>query len=284
MFLFHVGILVASFFMARWTIPLFLDLLNRAGLVRPNFRGESIPVAGGLVLIAVPLFWIVVSAFIELFFRESAELVWRQAALGLVLTAFGLAGLLDDTIGSREQTGLKGHLTSLFQRGTLTTGAFKALFGGAVAVGFAALTAHFGRTWNVGDLAVNALIVALSANTLNIFDLRPGRAGKVYLLFAAVIFLVGRVPETLALLFPVMGALLALLPFDLKAQVMMGDTGSNPLGASLGVFAVFALGLGGRLIYLLILAALHVLAEITSISALIERNWLLRAVDRLGRD
>lgn len=275
---------LASFLATRGLLPLILSLLARAGLVRPNFRGDSIPVAGGIILIAVPVCFIMVAATVELFFRNAASLVWRQALLCLVLLSFGLAGFIDDAIGTREQTGFKGHLASLFRRGELTTGAFKALFGGTVGLAFAVFTAHFSKSRNVPEIVLNALIVALSANVMNMFDLRPGRAAKAYLFGVAMVFLVGRVPETLAVLLPVLGALAAFMPHDLKAHVMMGDTGSNPLGASLGVFAVFALGWPGRVVFLAVLVGLQILAEFVSLSALIERSWLLRAVDKLGRD
>ena len=41
------------------------------------------------------------------------------------------AGIIDDTIGNRDVSGLKGHFKSLF-KGKLTTGGFKAIFGGFV--------------------------------------------------------------------------------------------------------------------------------------------------------
>ena len=74
---------------------------------------------------------------------------------------------------------------------------------------------------------VNALIIALTTNTLNLLDLRPGRCGKAFLLGSLLLFCIG---ETSALrqLPPVIGGVLAHLPWDMRRVVMMGDAGLIP--------------------------------------------------------
>ena len=68
-----------------------------------------------------------------------------------------------------------------------------------------------------------ALLVGLAANALNQLDTRPGRALKAYL--------VGCVSS------PVRRSATAvlLLPYDLREMAMLGDAGSNALGALLGL-------------------------------------------------
>lgn len=279
----QLSLLVFSYLTVRLTLPLFLGMLDRADLVRPNYRGDTIPVAAGIALIAVPAFWLTVALFCGLVLPWQIVEPWQGLSVIMLLFSFGLTGFMDDTIGSREQTGLKGHFRALILRGQLTTGAFKALFGGLTAMAFALAGAHFMPDTPWWMVILNALIVAFSANALNIFDLRPGRAGKVFIFIAAVIFLVGRFPEAVVLLFPAFGALVAFMPVDLGARAMMGDAGSNPLGAVLGVFAVFSFGVLGKIVYLLLLLGLHGLAEFASISALIERSAFLKFLDQWGR-
>jgi UDP-N-acetylmuramyl pentapeptide phosphotransferase/UDP-N-acetylglucosamine-1-phosphate transferase len=64
---------------------------------------------------------------------------------------------------------------------------------------------------------------------------------------------------------------------------MMGDTGSNALGLALGLTMVWGLPFTGKLLGLSILVAIHIVAEIYSISKLIEQSPVLRLLDKLGR-
>lgn len=272
----HLIAVVVSFLSVRWTLPMVLQMLTRSGLVRPNFRGQETPVAGGLVLIIVPLFWLAAGAAAGLYEQ------WQALALVMLLLAFGLLGFIDDALGTREKTGFKGHISALM-RGELTTGGFKAVSGGLVALAFAAFAGGLSGRLTIWNLVLNTLVVALSANAMNLFDLRPGRAGKAFLVVALVLIAVCWPPENAAIMLPLLAALAGFLPADLSARTMMGDTGSNPLGAALGAFAVFSLSPFARLIYLAALIFLHVLAEFASLSTLIERSRLLRAIDHWGR-
>ena len=100
-----------------------------------------------------------------------------------------------------------------------------------------------------------ALLVALSANALNQLDTRPGRALKAYLLAAAVV-------RRAASAWPS-----CLLPYDLREMGMLGDAGSNALGALLGLSSVDRLTGRGRWIAIGALAGLTVLGETRSLGA-----------------
>lgn len=82
---------------------------------------------------------------------------------------------------------------------------------------------------------------------------------------------------------PLIGTVLGYFPFDLKARCMMGDAGSNVLGMSAGILAVSQLDYYGKLIALVVLAALHIFTERHSLSAIIANSRILSLFDNLGR-
>jgi UDP-N-acetylmuramyl pentapeptide phosphotransferase/UDP-N-acetylglucosamine-1-phosphate transferase len=85
------------------------------------------------------------------------------------------------------------------------------------------------------------------------------------------------------LLIPLLGTVLCYLPVDVKARAMMGDAGSNVLGLALGMYAAAWLSLPVRIGFLLFLIAMHLYTEKYSLTAKIESNKLLKAIDQLGR-
>ncbi|MCS6860862.1 MAG: hypothetical protein NZT92_11155, partial [Abditibacteriales bacterium] len=189
-----------------------------------------------------------------------------------------------DLFGSRETSGLKGHLGKLLREGKLTTGALKALGGSA-----AALALGYGVAQRqVAEGLLNGLLIALSANTLNLLDVRPSRALKGFFLLITITLMTASTrtsqPSILPylVLLPLLVAALVYAPFDFRCQAMMGDVGSNVLGGVAGLFAAWTLPLGGKVALVLTFAALHLLTERVSLTHIIERNRVLRFLDRLG--
>ncbi len=170
---------------------------------------------------------------------------------GPAVAAVAAIGLADD-LWSGPERGFRAHL-----RGGRTTGVLKLV--GIPAVGLLATRRLSG-----------ALLVGLTANALNQLDTRPGRALKAYLAAA------------LPLDAPV-GIAVLLLPYDLREMVMLGDAGSNALGALLGLNSVERFTGRGRWVAIGALAGLTILGERTSIGAWIERTPGLAWIDRLGR-
>jgi Glycosyl transferase family 2 len=167
------------------------------------------------------------------------------------LAAVAAIGLADD-LWSGPERGFAAHLSS-----GRTTGILK--LAGIPLVGLLATRKPSG-----------ALLVGLAANALNQLDTRPGRALKAYV--AASIPLAA--PKKLTVL---------LLSYDLREMTMLGDAGSNALGALLGLKSVSRLTGRGRWIAIGALAGLTVLGERTSLGRLIERTPVLRELDALGR-
>ena len=162
-----------------------------------------------------------------------------------------LVGLADDLLSGPER-GFRAHL-----RAGMTTGTLK-----AVAIPLYGLA----RTRSVSG----ALLVALAANLLNQLDTRPGRALKAYFTLAPVV----RAPLVPAVL---------VAPYDLREMTMLGDAGSNALGAMLGLHSVERFTGRGRKLAIAALAGLNLLGETRSLGELIERTPVLSQLDRLGR-
>jgi hypothetical protein len=177
---------------------------------------------------------------------------WTTAVRGdACVAAVTVLGLLDDAFAGDER-GVRAHVSA-----GRTTGVLK-----LVGIPLAGLL----RTRSVSG----ALLVGLWANLVNQLDTRPGRALKGYLAAALPL----RAPAGLAVL---------LLPYDLTERVMLGDAGSNALGAMLGLKSVERFHGWARWAAIGTLAGLNILGERTSLGRLIERTPGLRELDALGR-
>ncbi len=80
-----------------------------------------------------------------------------------------------------------------------------------------------------------------------------------------------------------LGPVLVQLPLDLRERGMLGDTGSNAIGAVAGLWLVLTLDRTGQAIALAVMAAVTVYGEFRSIAAVIDRAPVLRHLDSLGR-
>ena len=179
---------------------------------------------------------------------------WTVALAEPAVAPVAAAGLADD-VWSGPERGFRAHL-----RSGRTTGVLK-----LVAVPAYALL----RTRSLSA----ALLVALAANALNQLDTRPGRALKAFLLASALVR-----PSRRAVACAVL-----LAPYDLREMAMLGDAGSNALGAVLGFGSVGRLTGRGRIAAIAVLAGLTVLGERRSLGELVERTPGLRELDALGR-
>jgi len=167
------------------------------------------------------------------------------------VAAIAAIGLADD-LWSGAERGFRAHL-----RAGGTTGVLKLV--GIPLVGLLATRKLSG-----------ALLVGLAANALNQLDTKPGRALKAYLAAALAVDAPFRTAVLLA-------------PYDLREMAMLGDAGSNALGALLGLSSVERFTERGRWAAIGALAGLTILGERQSLGALIERTPGLRELDAWGR-
>ncbi len=236
---------------------------------RTNHRGEAVSLAQGPAVSAGALVGVATAPGVPGSLR---------AASGIAVGGAAALGMLDDLSGATDVKGLRGHLGAL-QRGEVTTGTVKLVGLGLTGVVAGAL-ARRGRGGVIDALLAGA-VVAGSANLVNLFDLRPGRATKLFLAASAGPAL-GSSSGGAVIAGP-MGAASAMLPQDLAERSMLGDTGANALGAAWGVCMAATLRRPGLAAVVGGLAALTVASERVSFSEVIERTAVLRRLDHLGR-
>ena len=284
-YIFHAILFALGFLGTYFMIPLFKSMLVNGNVIRPNYKNEMIPVGMGIVFLPMIIINSIILGFVTLnniWFVSSSNynlnIVWLLCLALYIFSMMAMffAGALDDLIGNRNVSGLKGHFKSLF-KGELTTGGFKALFGG-----FVGLVVSVCISSSIVDIIVNTLIIALSTNLMNLFYLRPGRAIKAYLVIMIPIYitLTGYTKVFPLLILP---NVLAYFNTDLKARGMMGDTGSNVLGISIGVLMALGYGIKVRLAWLVFLILMHLITEKFSLTKIIEKNRVLKFIDNLGR-
>jgi UDP-N-acetylmuramyl pentapeptide phosphotransferase/UDP-N-acetylglucosamine-1-phosphate transferase len=253
-----------GYLVARFLLPSLFFMLNELGAVKKNWQGILIPGMAGL---AFPLIIGMVSVpMLILGLLEHTHYVFLLAIL-----LISLLGLLDDVLGNTGPKGLRGHITYSWQQKRLTTGIVKAMGTGVVSLG----VVYFLK---VGIL--EWLLVTLAVNSINLLDLRPGRAIKGTGLFLM-----------LALFFPLSdywlicitsGILIAYAPYDLHGLVMLGDTGSNVLGMITGL-VLLQVPYIIKVLLIIVLTGFHLLTEKYSFSVIIERYKLLRRIDQWGQ-
>jgi UDP-N-acetylmuramyl pentapeptide phosphotransferase/UDP-N-acetylglucosamine-1-phosphate transferase len=252
-----------------------------AGLVRTNFRGSHVCLVGGIVILAGLLAGEIGLAVAYLLHSGggAGTAFTSRDHWGLLVAALGFfgLGLLDDVAGTARSRGFRGHARTL-AGGEVSTGALKALGGAAIGL-------IVGALWEgrLGPAVLDAAILALSANFLNLLDLRPGRAAKGFVGIWVILAAVAWGSAYVVLSLPVAAAALLWLAPDLTERGMLGDVGANLLGAVLGAGAVLTFGVAGRLAVLGVLLVLTAASERWSFSRAIDATPPLRWLDQLGR-
>jgi UDP-N-acetylmuramyl pentapeptide phosphotransferase/UDP-N-acetylglucosamine-1-phosphate transferase len=260
-----------------------------AELERINHKGDTVSLAEGPGVTAGATAAAVLGA-------NSPAYAAAAAAAGLTAGAVGLYDDIADAKGEKAK-GFKGHLGAL-RRGRLSAGLIKVLGISSAGLASAALIdlangeltderrSWVRRLWNVG---VGGGVIAGTANVVNLFDLRPGRALKVVTLAAAPLSreagpdsrptAAGGANTALA----VSSAAGAAMADDLDGKTMLGDGGANALGALLGLAFIARTGMVGRHLALAGVAALIAASEKWSFTKVIAETPVLRELDELGR-
>lgn len=252
-----------------------LRALSAAGLERENYRGRRLPLPAGVVIaIAAALALVPLAALDELaalnLFSDELRLI-ALYALGVCLL-----GLLDDVLAA-EPRGWRGHGAAVL-KGGLSSGALKA----AGSLGLALFTLS-DQGLAPAQFLVAVGVLVLATNLFNLLDLRPGRSFKVFVALGVALTAIELDAGPAIALGLFLGPVLVVGVYDLRERAMLGDAGSNLLGALAGLWIVLSLDLTGQLVALGLLAAITVYGEFRSISTLVEGNPLLRRLDSLGR-
>jgi len=265
---------------AMLVVPAGVRGLLDAGLVRANYRGVRLAFPLGAVLATAALVALGPLAFLN--DRADLDLLspdlrqWMPYLLGVAFLGF-----LDDSLGRGEAAdaprGWRGHARAL-RAGSLSTGAVKAL--GALALAAYVVSGRGLESWRY---LADVVLLILATNLFNLLDLRPGRAEKGLALLGAGLCLGAWTFAPLELLGIFAGPVLVGAWFTLRERAMLGDTGSNLLGAIGGVWLLTTLAPDARLIALAAVIGLTIYGELRSISTTIDSVPPLRWLDSLGR-
>jgi phospho-N-acetylmuramoyl-pentapeptide-transferase len=243
-----LGVLLAAFLLGLVLGSPYIGLLRRFRVgqnIRPegpqtHYVKQGIPTMGGALFIGVTsLLWALVLALLPPDARD--DFIPQTIVPIGVLIAVGVLGAIDDLVNVRYGFGIRGRHKLVWQ----------------TIVGFAAalyIQRHFGVTgvyvplvgeWEIGPVIFVGLalvtIVAMS-NAVNLTDGMDGLAGGLAVFaFLSVAFIAAarEYPWLVVLSSALVGALLAYLWFNVHpAEVIMGDTGSLALGATLAAVAL----------------------------------------------
>ncbi|MBO0607767.1 hypothetical protein [Myceligenerans salitolerans] len=206
----------------------------------------------------------------------------------------GAFGVIDDVAEDADTAakGLRGHLGAL-ARGQVTTGGLKVLgiCTSALVAAAAGTPRRGGALAHLVDIGVNGALIGGTANLVNLFDLRPGRALKAATAASLAAGIVagagtpgpGATPTAGAATGALLGAVAAAAPADLGERDMLGDGGANALGAIVGAQLAFGAPRTVRLAALAGVVGLTLASEKVSFSQVIRSTPWLHRIDMLGR-
>lgn len=306
-----LGISVILAFVVEYLVMgmLISSLRDSEKAVVDNYRGTPVAYGLGSVWIIFAVGYLVYS-ILPADISTNFLLFPYRIVLPLILVALG-AGLIDDAYGTGESRGFKGHIRAI-TKGKLTTGGLKLFSVSAASFVFAWMFFGITNTFGTGGFNIIQLVyaliagagIALTGNFMNLMDLRPARASKMYGLFAvlAIALMLARtglpsfsLPADLGFSLTVLivilnivwicGPVLATFLFDAREEAMLGDAGSNAMGVFIGAFIVVHMGTNWWFLglYTALMFLLNLLSEKVSFSRLIANNKVLSTLDNLGR-
>ena len=273
----HSLTVVVSLLIAAVTVPALVRGLRQAGATRANYRGVEVAFPAGL---AIPVVALIALVPLSLLQELAGAKIFRPEVGPAVTYVVGvsLLGLLDDAFGGDPAArGWRGHARAL-GHGAPSTGAIKAVG----ALGLALFTLS-GQGLGDGEYLLAAAVLVVATNLFNLLDLRPGRSAKALVLLGLGLSIGGLTVDPLWTVGIFVGPILVLLPLDLREIGMLGDTGSNTIGAVAGIWLVLTLSTTAQAIALALMLAITVFGEFRSIAAVIDRTPGLRWLDSLGR-
>ncbi len=283
-----VGLLAGM--VAGWVaLAVIRPALAAPVFIRRNYRNHELPTGAGVAVAAAVLAVEAAKALGgSLGVGDTPVLTSARTLTMMAVVGFTLLGLADDLGAVGTTRGFAGHLHSIVT-GSSSTGGIKLIGGGLLALVLAGPSGQLGGAspgaLGLMRLLVDGAVIALSANLANLFDRAPGRVIKVSALMFAMLSIpvaLVRSASGLGAVAVVMGAALGTLPSDLHETSMLGDTGSNALGASLGLGVVLMCVPWVRVVVLVGLLVINLASERVSFSTVIDAVAPLRALDRVG--
>jgi UDP-GlcNAc:undecaprenyl-phosphate GlcNAc-1-phosphate transferase len=266
---------VFSLLVALGLTPLIRRQLSAAGMERENYRGTMLPVPLGVAI--VPAAVIALIPVMLLARLTDADIFPTDLSLVIAfIPGIALLGFIDDVLAGSSR-GIRGHATAALG-GNFSSGLLKA-FG---TLGLALLVAST-LPGDKGDFLLATAVLVLATNAFNLLDLRPGRSVKALVLLGIGLTAATQITEPAAALGLFLGPVLVCAFYDLREQAMLGDAGSNVIGAIAGVWLVLTLDPSEQLVALFVLLLINIYGEFRSISTVIEKVPGLRHLDSLGR-
>ncbi|MGI6112823.1 MAG: hypothetical protein ACOYEJ_01730 [Mahellales bacterium] len=249
-----------------------MSFLKNNNIYGYNFSKNKILTCGGLVIL-FPL----VILFNIIYYLNIIDTHLLLCYL-LVIFSIGFVGFIDDMVGKTEYKGMISHLKQFVLCRNFTTGALKALTG--VVVGFI-VSYWIPEGKSLPSIIVGALTFSLFTNLINMFDTRPGRAVKFFILFSVI--LIGIAPRHILLITIILAPAIMYLPMDMNGIIMLGDTGSNLLGGILGITSLLILDGAIQVATVILLMALHYIGDRYSFTSIIKGSKILSYIDNFGR-
>ncbi len=230
-------------------------------------KKQGTPTMGGIIFIFTTL---ILSTILIL--RNKISFSSDITIVLFTLTFYSLIGFLDDYLSIKrgENEGLTSYQKLILQI-LVALGVFYLYLeaGGTTVFQVTALGISLDMSWVYGAFILFILVGA--SNAVNLTDGVDGLAGSLAFVslisYALIALVVGKLDLTLFLMI-FAGSILGFLMFNLHpARVFMGDVGSLPIGAVMGVVAI----LTHKEITLLLIAGVFVFETLTTILQLF---WL----------
>ncbi|MGG1663923.1 UDP-N-acetylmuramyl pentapeptide phosphotransferase [Brevibacillus sp. NRS-1366] len=270
----------------RTLLVIMQKKLYRLGMQRLNYRGMEVLTGGGVLIVVST---VVTLGALLLFLKTKGtplSILDEGLLLGAGMVVMAFWGWQDDRSPDPIVKGFRGHFGALWHQGEMTSGLWKAWGGGSTAF---LISLAFAQSFWSWLLAI--CLLAITPNVLNLFDLRPARALKVFwfLLFIAGVAgyyageSAGAGQMAWVWFLPVITSSIFLFRHDAGGKIMLGDTGANALGFVVGYAFVITTPAYVQGLVLLLFISLHIVAEFISISQYIERFRWLRRMDSWGR-
>lgn len=227
--------LIVSFFTTMVTVPWLIKKLAEQGLVgidQNKFNKPKIPEMGGLAVVigfvaGVSTFLVIGNVLRE---EETSELAAPVLAVVLAVVGAALTGIMDDLFGIRQR--IKAVIPFLF---AIPVGVFSA---DKTTMSFIIVAQDFG-VFMVLIAPFGVTCAANAANMLEGFNGLGTGLGIIMTVTLIIISVLFGTDESLLLLFPLLGALIAFLYFNrFPAKIFPGDTLTLFMGATIACAAI----------------------------------------------